>query len=82
MMKTEDIATLSDEQLGKTMRQRQSDLRKLRDLTRARKISTGTDKQIKFAEEDVCYLMREQEIRVGRAMAHRKWVATRRVYHA
>ena len=82
MMKTDDIARLSDEQLGKTLRQRQADLRKMRELGRGSKRSVGLERQLKFAEEDVCYLMRENEIREARAAAHRKWSASRRIYHA
>ena len=82
MIKTEDIARLSDEQLGKTLRQRQADLRKMCELGRGSKRSVGLERQIKFAEEDVCYLMREDEIRDARNMAHRKWIAGRRIYHA
>ena len=82
MLKTEDIARLSDEQLGKIMRQRQADLRKLRELARDRKGADGIGEQIKFAEEDVCYLTREQEVRVARSEAHRRWQSGRRMNYA
>jgi methyl coenzyme M reductase subunit C-like uncharacterized protein (methanogenesis marker protein 7) len=68
---TDTLATMPEDDLNRVMRRAQESLGKLRR-------EGGSKGMIRLAEEEMCYVQRESEVRDRRRAAHARWLMARR----
>ncbi len=68
---TDVLATMPEDDLNRVMRRAQASLGRLRR-------EGGSKGMIRLAEEEMCYVYREGEIRNRRRAAHARWLMSRR----